>query len=394
MNGFLRWILCLPEQRSSIALELDSLHYFVILTTMVGAVVVTLVGGYYLFRYRRRSTDVTVAYAQAATHPNVVYKLAAIVGLAFLFVIWWVMGFRIYLRIRTPPANAMQVYVTAKQWMWKFAYPEGARSIATLYVPAGQPVELIMTSRDVIHSFYVPEFRIKQDVVPGRYTTIWFTATVPGTYRVLCSQYCGTAHSNMRGEVVALPPAEFQRWLAGQAPKAESILGPVYRDPSLGLAGAAAPRTLLNLVRVGEVVAASKGCFRCHTVDGTPHLGPTWAGLWYSMVPLQGGGKVVADEAYLTESMMDPNAKLHRGYAAIMPSYLGNLSEGDAAAILEFIKSLREVVPPAGASGPVVNEPPGAALGSEAQGQGERGAPRAPEPPGGLLPILDGGANP
>src|SRR5262249_31321508 len=157
---------------------------------------------------------------------------------------------------------------------------------SVLYVPAGRPVKLIMTSRDVIHSFYVPDFRVKQDVVPGRYTTAWFEANAPGAYEILCAEYCGQGHSTMRCPVVALSPADYERWLGGAAPAQQR-----------------------SLLRTGERVAADQGCLRCHTLDGTPHIGPTWAGLYGAVVPLEGGGEVKADEAYITESMMDPAVK-------------------------------------------------------------------------------------
>ena len=203
-----------------------------------------------------------------------------------LFLVFWVIGLREFVRLRVAPEGALTVYVTAKQWMWKFAYPEGARSIARLYVPVGRPVKLVMTSRDVVHSFFVPSFRVKQDVVPGRYTTLWFEVVAPGTYPVLCTQYCGTGHSMMRAEVVALRPADFERWLDGeQEPEGGRIAGPVYVEPDLGLMDVAPPEQT-SLAREGVRVAANHGCLRCHTLDGTPHLGPTWAGLYGARVPL------------------------------------------------------------------------------------------------------------
>jgi cytochrome c oxidase subunit 2 len=258
--------------------------------------------------------------------------------------VFWAIGVREFVRIRVAPEDTMVVYVTAKQWMWKFAYPQGARSISRLYVPANRPIKLIMTSRDVIHSFFVPSFRLKQDVVPGRYTTLWFEAVAPGTYPIFCTQYCGAGHSTMRGEVVALSPEDFERWLGGQAPEGERLAGPRYVPPQLGL-NDAAPAQQLSLARQGERVAAERGCLRCHTLDGTAHLGPTWAGLFERPVQLEDGRVVVADAAYLTESMMDPSAKIVRGYSDTMPSYLGKLGAGEVAALVELIRSLRDVRP-------------------------------------------------
>lgn len=355
MNEFLRLILFLPVQGSTVAPEIDALHYSVILTTMAGAVLVTLVGGYFLIRYRRTSFTLTGPHPRAGAKPYFIYKLGSLIGLALLFLVWWVIGLRQFVRLRVAPSSSMIVYVTAKQWMWKFAYPEGARSIATLYVPAGRPVQLVMTSRDVIHSFFVPDFRIKQDVVPGRYTTVWFEARAPGTYPILCTQYCGTGHSMMRGEVVALRPDDYARWIGGRPPPParQRIAGPRYEEPALGIAGAGAAAELVSMVREGQRAAAEEGCLRCHTTDGTPHIGPTWAGLWYARVPLDGGGEVIADEAYLTESMMDPRAKIHRGFQAVMPSYQGRLRPAETAAILELMKSLRDVRPEPGEQAPL-----------------------------------------
>jgi cytochrome c oxidase subunit II len=345
VNEFLRRMLFLPEQASTIAPDLDALHFFVILTTMGGAVVVTLIGGYFLVRYRRRLPDTEPANPDAEARPHFAYKLFALVGLAVLFVVWWVIGLGQYMRMRIAPEDAMTVYVTGKQWMWKFAYPEGARSIARLYVPVGRPVKLVLTSRDVIHSLFVPSFRIKQDAVPGRYTTVWFEAVMTGTYPIFCTQYCGTGHSTMRAEVVVMRPQDFERWLGGQKSDPIAIAGPRYEEPQLGLTQAA-PAEMTSLVRQGEIQAATLGCLRCHSLDGTPQIGPSWGGLYLSKVPLEGGGEVVADEAYITESIMDPMAKIHLGYAPVMPVYLGRLDAGETAAIVELIKSLRAVRPP------------------------------------------------
>lgn len=383
MNEFLRRFLFLPPQMSTVARQIDELHYFVILTTMAGAVLVTLVGGYFLIRYRHRDAGTELANPDAAAHGRPAFKISALVILAVLFLLWWALGLRDFVRLRVAPEGAMEVYVTAKQWMWKFAYPQGARSIARLYVPVGRPVKLIMTSRDVIHSFFVPDFRVKQDVVPGRYTTVWFEAVATGTYQILCTQYCGTGHSTMRADVVAMRPEDFERWLAGEDPGSARLPGPRYVEPQMGLTDAA-PAALLSMVRQGERVAADQGCLRCHTLDGTPHIGPTWAGLYDSLVPLEDGSEVVADGAYLTESMMDPKAKIHRGFQAVMPSYLGKLSAADTGAILELIKSLRDVRPEPGARTPLAAQPPGPPLEQDdMEGRGLRHLPPEPQPPGG-----------
>ncbi len=395
MNEFLRRYLFLPEQASTIARSLDELHYSLILSSIGGAALVTLVGAYFLIRYRRRLADGEPMNPDAAATPHPLFKVGALVTLIVLFIVWWVVGLRLYVRMRVAPEGAMTVYVTGKKWMWKFGYPEGARSIATLVVPAGRPVKLVLTSRDVIHSLFVPEFRIKQDAIPGRYTTVWFEAKAPGTYQILCTQYCGTGHSTMRGEVVVLVPDDYARWLAGVTPLPRPA-GPEYEEPAIGRIGVADPRVELSMARQGERVAAEQGCLRCHTLDGTPHIGPTWAGLYGAMVPLEGGGEVVADEAYLTESIMDPKAKIHRGYTAVMPSYQGRLHAPDTAAIVELIKSLKDVTQTPREPLPAEQLPPlpGPLLDTDAEGRGERRAPPKPEPPGGEIPTQQGGERP
>ena len=192
MNELLRRLLFLPPQRSTVAAEIDGLHFLVITITMVGATVVALAGGYFLFKYRRRAEMAGKPNPGATSRPALRVEIVVLVLLGALFLWLWLIGYRQYMRLSIPPEDALDVYVMGKQWMWKFAYPHGAASVTDLYVPAGRPVRLTMTSRDVLHSFFVPDFRIKHDVVPGRYTTVWFQATEPGTYQILCTEYCGT----------------------------------------------------------------------------------------------------------------------------------------------------------------------------------------------------------
>jgi cytochrome c oxidase subunit II len=308
MNELLRRALDLPPQASSFARGIDTLHYTVIGAAFVICFLSFLLIGYFAIRFRERPGQI----AKGRLPHKLEVSLAVFTLAAFL--IWWIIGFAQYREMRTPPANATRIYVVAKQWMWAFVYPNGAAAEDDLRVPVGQPIELTMTSRDVIHSFYVPAFRVKQDVVPGRMTTLWFKPTMPGTFDIDCAEYCGAGHSRMHGRVIVLPPAEYAAWLTGHR--------------------------ATDLAATGEKLAADNGCLRCHTVDGTPHLGPSWKGLYGSTIPLEGGGTVLADDAYITESMMDPIAKLHRGYPALMPTYLGRLSGAEAAAIVEYIRSL------------------------------------------------------
>ncbi len=346
MNSLLHRILNLPPQASSVARELDALHYFVILVTMGGATAVSLVAAYFLFKYRReagRGGGTPPDERRGYTKGGMPYwgEWLMVTGLLGLFVAWWVIGYRQYVRLRVAPAGATEIYVTAKQWMWEFAYPDGTATSGVLYVPTGRPVKLLMTSRDVIHSFFVPQFRIKQDVLPERITEVWFEVVEPGTYEVLCAEFCGTNHSAMRAMVVAVPQGEFERMLTDR-PRV-SVAGPMYREPAI--VGQQAPRQRLSLAAAGESAAARHGCLKCHTTDGSAHLGPSWRGLWGSRVPLEGGQEIEVDAAYVTESMMDPNAKMHAGFKPLMPSFRGQVSAGETAAIIEYMKSLSEEAP-------------------------------------------------
>ena len=311
MNELLRRMLALPPQASSVARGIDTLHYVVIGTAFAVAAASFVLLVIFLVKYRERPDRPRRRVSRIPPR----YEIALAAGTLVVFLAFWLVGFAQYRELRSPPPGALRVYLVAKQWMWEAVYPDGVSVQDDLRVPVGQPVVLLMTSRDVIHSFYVPSFRVKQDVLPGRITELWFTATAPGEYDILCAEYCGTGHSRMRGRVIALAPPAFEAWLTGHD----------------------AP----DLASLGERLAAEKGCLRCHTVDGTPHLGPTWRHLYRAQIPLAGGTSVVADEAYLTESMMDPLAKIRVGFVPIMPSYLGQLSAGDVAAIVEYIRSLK-----------------------------------------------------
>ncbi len=309
MNELFHDALALPPQASSVAHGIDTLHYVVISTAFAVAF-----GSFALIAYvlLRRRPGARVLFSPR--------REAALAGVTLaVFLAFWVVGFTQYRNLRTPPADAMRIYVVAKQWMWEAVYPDGTSVQDDIRVPVGKPVELLMTSRDVIHSFYVPAFRVKQDVVPGRTTMVWFTALDAGSYDILCAEYCGAGHSRMRGRVTAMAPDEYERWLA--------------RHDAPGLA------------TVGQKLAAERGCMRCHTTDGTRYLAPTWRDLYNSRVLLTTGETVIADPAYLTESMMDPNKKIVAGFAPIMPSYFGYLSGADTAAIVEYIRSIGDQAP-------------------------------------------------
>jgi cytochrome c oxidase subunit 2 len=329
LDDLMRRLLWLPDARSTFAVPVDRLHFFVITVTMIASTLTGLLAFFFFFKYRERrpkqSTPVVV--------PSVKFEFVVIGVPLFFFLLWFVQGFQDYVWYTSPPKNAMDVYVMAKKWMWKFSYGgEGPNAIGTLHVPANRPVRLLMTSRDVIHSFFVPDFRIKQDVLPGRYTETWFEATKPGRYQILCSQYCGTWHSQMWGEIVVMPGPEYDQWIVEQR---RGLSGRVDSGGDDG------PSFHGSIVEYGKKIAMAQGCVKCHSLDGEPHIGPTWLDLYGKREVLETGETVVADEAYLTDSMIDPRGKIVKGYKPVMPTYKGRLAAPEAAALVEFIKSLR-----------------------------------------------------
>lgn len=231
-------------------------------------------------------------------------------------------GAVLYFSMRTPPRDSSQVYVVAKQWMWKLQHMEGPREINELHVPVGRDIELIMTSQDVIHSFFVPEFRIKQDVIPGRYTTLWFKATKTGTFHLFCAQFCGTMHSGMIGDVVVMEPQDYQAWLTNGAPSG-------------------------TLAQSGMTLFQQLGCNTCHNMEAQGR-GPNLTGVFGNPVQLEDGRTVIADENYVRESILFPAAKIVSGFKNIMPSWQGQVTEDQLNELIAYVRSLSP--PPQGAS--------------------------------------------
>jgi len=295
---------------STTAARVDLLLVFLlVLCGSVGLLVATLLI-FFCIRYRRRPGQTENPPPTRQSHLlEWFWTLTPLVALVFTFV--W--GAVVYCSAFRPPAEATPVFVVARQWMWKFQHPEGQREISTLHVPVGRPVQLVMISEDVIHSFFVPAFRLHMDVLPGRYTSAWFEVTRPGTYRLFCSQYCGTNHSGMIGQVVALEPAEYQAWLTNSA------------EGSLALRG----RQLFLQYR----------CLSCHSADAASPA-PNLERLLGSHVPLRDGRAVVADESYIRESILQPSAKVVAGHLDIMPSFAGQMSEEEVIAITAFLRGL------------------------------------------------------
>jgi cytochrome c oxidase subunit II len=303
---------------STTAGSVDALYIFLVLLSAFMSVAIFLMITVFALRYRRRAGQ----QAQQIEGSNILELTWSAVPLA-VFMVIFVWGAIIFFQERTPPRGAAEIYVVAKQWMWKLQHEEGQREINELHVPVGRDVKMIMTSQDVIHSFYVPAFRIKQDVLPGRYTTAWFHATRPGTYHLFCAEYCGTQHSGMIGQVVVMEPAQYQAWLTG---------------------GAAFGSMAAN----GQSMFLQLGCNTCHRFD-TQGRGPNLIGLFGNKVQLEDGRTVIADENYIRESILNPSAKVTSGFKPIMPVFQGLVSEEQLTALVAYVKSL---TPPAsGAAG-------------------------------------------
>jgi len=254
-----------------------------------------------------------------------------------VMVVMFAVGAVLYFDMRTPPADADQVYVVAKQWMWKLQHMEGPREINQLHVPVGRDIELIMTSQDVIHSFYVPAFRVKQDVLPGRYTTLWFRATRPGTYHLFCAQYCGTMHSGMIGEVFVMEPQDYRAWMTSGAPSG-------------------------SLAQSGGALFQQLGCNTCHNLEAQGR-GPNLRGVFGHPVQLDDGRVVTADENYIRESILQPAAKVVSGFKPIMPSWQGQVNEEQLNELIAYMKSLS----PAPAGEAPTSGPPGGTQQQESQ---------------------------
>jgi cytochrome c oxidase subunit 2 len=298
-----------PPEASKIAPQMDALFFFMVLVSLIGLTVVVLLVISFSILYSRKRHPVAVQI-EGSTLLEATWTIIPL----GLFLVMFVWGALIYFRVYTPPANAMNIYVVGKQWMWKAEHPGGQHEINSLHVPAGRAVQLTLISEDVFHSFSIPAFRVKREAIPGRYTTVWFEATTPGTYHLFCTQYCGTEHSHMIGDVVVLSEEDYRKWLAS------STSGN-------------------SLAQNGERLFASLSCNACHNARPDAR-GPSLANVYGARLPLATGGTAIADDAYLRESILNPSQHITQGYAPIMPTYQGQVSEEGVIALVEYIKHL------------------------------------------------------
>ncbi len=314
-----------PDQASTTARQVDLLYFGLLLISAFYVLVVFAPLFYFSIKYRRGSKANRVNPSRGSFAIEMTWTIIP----TFMSLGLFAWGATVYYHMERPPADALQVQVVGKQWMWKLQHSEGKREINELHIPLGQSVRLTMTSQDVIHSFFIPAFRVKQDVVPGRYTTEWFKPTRLGEYHLFCAEFCGTKHSGMIGRVVVMEPNEYQKWLS---------TGDVG-DP---------------VVVAGQRLFTQLGCSGCHENPGgnnairAPHL----EGIFGKPVPLQTGEIVTADERYIRDSILMPQAQIAAGYENLMPTFKGRISEEELLQIIEYIKSLSNALPaPAGANG-------------------------------------------
>jgi cytochrome c oxidase subunit 2 len=319
-----------PPTGSNEAHQIDLLYFFISAVTVVMTALIFIAVIYFAYRYRRSANPVATQI-EGSTGLELTWSIVPFLVMLVMFV--W--GAQLYYAAQNPPKNAMEVFVTGKQWMWKIQYPTGGSEINALHVPVGQPVKLTMASEDVIHSFSIPAFRVRHDVVPGHYDSIWFTPTKPGHYHLFCTEYCGNQHANMVGWVDVLDQRAYSNWASGG-----------------GAQG--------TLAEQGQQQFAQQGCATCHLLDQQGRC-PNLRGLYNKPVQLAGGQTVLADDAYIRESILEPNAKIVDGFEPnIMPNFKGQVSEQGVIQLIAYIKSLSPTTPASqqgSQQGPVVVAP-------------------------------------
>ena len=306
------WVPFVPDSASSMSWKVDAVYFYLSGVTLFFTLLISAILIFFVIRYRRR-TPYEIPRPVAGSH-----KLETLWTVIPFVIAMTIFGWsaKVYFEQYTPPQNAIEVYVVGKQWMWKIQHSTGQREINELHVPVGKKIKLIMTTEDVIHDFFVPAFRMKADVVPGKFTTQWFEATKTGTYHLFCAEYCGMNHSGMIGSIIVMEPREFDNWLSGNA-------------------GTATPAA------AGQQLYQTLGCASCHGANGEGGRGPTLLGVFGKQTQLVGGQTIRADEPYIRESIMNPQAKLVEGFGPIMPTFQGQISEDQLVQLVAYIKSLQ-----------------------------------------------------
>src|SRR5436190_5361261 len=330
------WFPFIPESASTLSGDVDAVYFYISGVTVFFTTLISLVVIFFVIRYRRRNPFEIPRPIEGSTKLETLWSVIPLVIAMSIFV--W--GAKVYFIQYRPPKNAMEVYVVGKQWMWKFQHATGQREINELHVPVGRKIKLIMTTEDVIHDLFIPAFRIKADVVPGRYTAQWFEATTPGRYHLFCAEYCGMNHSQMVGSVVVMEPTEFNDWLSGNVNQQSAASS-------------------------GQQLYQTLGCASCHGANGEGGRGPALLGVFGSNVQLSNGQTVRADESYVRESILNPGAKLVNGFGPIMPTFQGVVNEEQIVQLMAYIKSLSSqpagapvaATPAQGTAKPPIREP-------------------------------------
>ncbi len=303
-----------PERASAASESVDTVFFFILWISIFFFAIIVGAMVYFLMKYRERPG---VEAVKTATHSNFLEILWSVIPTIIVGVIF-VWGFIAYMDMRQPPDNAYEIRVVAKKWNWEFVYPNGHRE-PNLHVPVNRPVQLVMSSDDVIHSLYIPAFRLKMDVVPGRYTKTWFEPRRVGEYTLFCAEYCGEQHSKMLAQVVVHPSGEFEKWLADAANFLERV------TPEEG----------------GRIVYERKGCIQCHSLDGSAKAGPTFKGSFGEEHEMADGRRILVDENYIRKSILEPQSDIRAGFKPVMPTYAGQIRDEEIGALIAFIKSLK-----------------------------------------------------
>lgn len=312
----MNWV---PEAASSFAGKVDGVLWFVTVLSIVFFILITFLLVYFSFKYKRITENDETPYITGNQTLEIIWT---VIPSILLFVIF-AYGLIVYKEMRTPPGDAVEVNVTAKQWIWIFKYQNGKSTINELFVQHNRPVKMVMRADDVLHSFFVPAFRVKQDLVPGMYTQLWFNPTKIGTYDLFCAEYCGTGHSQMLAKVYVMSPEAFSRWEKGD------------EEETTTFASTKSPEEL------GKDMYSKNGCAACHSIDGSAGVGPTFKALYGKNESLQDGTTIEVDENYLRESILIPQAKVVQGFAPSMPSFKGILTDEEIDALIAYIKSLK-----------------------------------------------------
>lgn len=304
----------MPEQASTIASEVDGMFYFIFYLSLFFMVTMYATIVYFGWKYRRKGKRDVMTSGPDQNHAlEIAWTVIPTIIVLFLFYF----GFSTYLKMTIVPKDAMEVTVVGQKWFWSVNYPGGATTVGELVVPVNKPIKIMLTSRDVLHGFFVPQFRVKIDAVPNRYQILWFEATRVGEFDLFCTEYCGRGHSEMLAKVKVLPMDEYEKWLADQS-----------FDPDM-------PPEVL-----GEKLYTSKACYTCHTIDGTRTVGPTFLDAFGRAEPLEDGTTVTVDENYIRSSLLDPGSQVAKGYQPVMPTYQGLLKEREIEALIAYIKTL------------------------------------------------------